>query len=86
MKFVGNKRRSNCLLTLVEKQFQDSDAFSPMKRFLLVLWVLFLVKAMKIELLYVRCYFVGAAKPRGGTNEYVRHGTRTLLASLDIAA
>jgi transposase len=26
-----------------------------------------------------------AAKPRGWTNEYVRHGTRTLLASLDIA-
>ena len=24
-------------------------------------------------------------KPRGWTNEYVRHGTRTLLASLDIA-
>jgi transposase len=26
-----------------------------------------------------------AAKPRNWTNEYVRHGTRTLLASLDIA-
>src|SRR5208337_2837736 len=25
-----------------------------------------------------------AAKPRNWTNEYVRHGTRTLLASLDI--
>jgi transposase len=27
-----------------------------------------------------------AAKPRSWTNEYVRHGTRTLLASLDIAS
>jgi hypothetical protein len=26
-----------------------------------------------------------AAKPRSWTNEYVRHGTRTLLASLDVA-
>jgi len=26
-----------------------------------------------------------AAKPRSLTNEYVRHGTRTLLASLDVA-
>jgi hypothetical protein len=26
-----------------------------------------------------------AAKPRSWTNEYVRHGTRTLLASMDVA-